>query len=100
MSMEKFDEVGQSIQGTKKSNMFGVVCYKIGRKPFIMLHEEQLVCKLYGEANDEALQLSGASHFNPMGGDKAMTNWVQIPMAHESLWEKYAIMAHTFVSNE
>ena len=80
--------------------MFGVSCYKIGRKPFIMFYENHIVCKLLGEVHAEAMQLTRTTLFNPMGNDKPMGNWVQIPFAHSDNWEYFAKLAYDFVENE
>jgi len=97
---ELFDQIGRLLTKRKKSSMFGVSCYKIGRKPFIMLHENQIVCKLLGEVHTEAMQWAGATLSNPMGNDKPMGNWVQIPFRYSDKWEYFAKFAHDLVKNE
>ena len=97
MESELFDEIGEMISGNKQSNMFGAPCFKIGRKPFILFYENQIVCKLFDEVKEEAMQLEGWSYFNPMKSGKGMENWVQIPYAHADKWEFYASMAYDFV---
>ncbi len=78
--------------------MFGIPCFKIGRRPFIMFYENHLVCMLFDEAHAEAIGLEGATLFNPKGNAKAMGNWVQIPFAHADQWERFAIVAHDVVA--
>lgn len=97
---ELFDQIGELLTKRKRSSMFGVSCYKIERKPFIMFYENQIVCKLMGEFHAEAMQLTGATLFNPMGSDKPMGNWVQIPFLHADKWNYFAKLAHDFVENE
>lgn len=94
---ELFDQVGSSLPGTKRSNMFGVACYKTGRKPFISFHEEELVCKLFDEVKDQALSLEGTSYFTPMAPDKPMKNWVCFPFELGDQWAFYAAEALNFV---
>ncbi|MEM8525979.1 MAG: hypothetical protein AAGG68_15175 [Bacteroidota bacterium] len=94
---EAFELVGQAIPNSKRSNMFGVECYSINRRPFMLFYEEELVCKLFGEVHQEALALEGASLFNPKKNSKPMGNWVQIPFEHFKLWEYYAQLAREFV---
>lgn len=95
--LEYFDIVGSSIPGTKRSNMFGVLCYKIGRRPFISFENDEIICKLYDEEKEQALTIKGTSYFTPMDPDKPMTNWVCIPFAASDQWEYYAAAAYTFV---
>lgn len=94
---ERFDQVGSALPGVKRSNMFGVACYKTGRKPFINFHENQLVCKLFDDVKAQALTLEGTSYFTPMGPDKPMKNWVCIPFEKGDQWSYFAEMALHFV---
>lgn len=94
---ELFDQVGSSIPGAKRSNMFGVLCYKIGRKPFISFHDDEIICKLFDDIKAQALSIEGTSFFTPMDPDKPMTNWVCIPMSAGDQWEYFAIAAFNFV---
>ena len=95
-----FDEIGQGLTGKKRSSMFGVPCFKIGRKPFISFYQQAIVCKLRGAANEEAISLSGATYFKPMADGKAMTNWVQIPYVHAERWPYFATLAYEEVAAE
>ena len=97
MESALFDQIGELISGKKRSNMFGVPAFKLGRKPFILFYENELVCKLFDESHAEAMALSGTSLFSPMGEDKPMVNWVQIPYAHSAQWEYFAQLALAFV---
>jgi len=92
-----FHEIGRSIADSKKSNMFGVLCYKLGRRPYILFHQDEIICKLFEEASQEAMELEGAAYFAPMGPDKPMRNWVQIPFVHQEQWPMYAQLAFEFV---
>lgn len=92
-----FDEIGKDLSINKRSSMFGVICYKINRKPFIMFYKDELVCKLFGEVHKEACQLEGTSLFNPKGNSKAMSNWVQLPYTLKEKWLFFASCAYEFV---
>ena len=94
---ELFDHVGTSLPGTKRSNMFGVTCYKIGRKPFINFHDGEIVCKLFDEVKEQALSIKGVSFFTPMDPDKPMKNWVQIPFSAGDQWAFFAEASLAFV---
>jgi hypothetical protein len=83
-----------------KSSMFGVPCYKVLRKPFIMFYDNEIVCKLFDDEHTNAMQLKGAKLFNPMDNEKPMTNWVHIPYAFRNEWIIFAKKAFDFVTNE
>lgn len=100
MEEELFDQVGQALSQKKRSSMFGVDCYRCGRKPFILLYEQQIVCKLYGPERETALNVKGASLFRPIKDAKPMNNWVQLPYEQADKWELYAQIAFDFVSAE
>ena len=100
MSAQRFDEIGQLLTGNRQSSMFGVPCFKLGRRPFISLYEGKLVCKLPEPHRSEALQLSGASAFNPRGNARPMGNWIQIPERHQDRWDHYATLAYEALREE
>jgi len=100
MESEHFDKVGHSISGNNRSSMFGVSCYKIGRKPFIMFYDKQIVCKLLDTHREEAMKLKGTTIFNPKNNAKPMANWIQIPYEHVEQWEYFATLAYKVVSKE
>jgi hypothetical protein len=83
-----------------KSSMFGVSCYKVHRKPFIMFYDNEIVCKLFDDEHTNAMKLKGAKLFNPMDNGKPMTNWVHIPFAYKKEWIIFAQKAFDFVENE
>jgi hypothetical protein len=83
-----------------RSSMFGVSCYKVHRKPFIMFYYNEIVCKLYGKEHTMALKLKGAKLFDPMNKGKPMKNWVHIPYTCKDKWEIFALKAFEFVQSE
>jgi hypothetical protein len=83
-----------------KSSMFGVSCYKVHRKPFVMFYDNEIVCKLFDDEHTNALKLKGAKLFNPMDNGKPMKNWVHIPFIYKDLWTEYALKAFEFVLTE
>ena len=90
-----FEEIGNAIVYSKRGSMFGVLCYKYQRKPFILFYQGQMVCKLFGAAREEALALSGASLFNPKNS-RPMGNWVQLPIDQIDSWACFADVAYEF----
>jgi len=70
--------------------MFGALCIKAPNgKAGVMFKDDDVIFKLTGEKEQEALALKGAHYFDPMGG-RPMNGWVQIPNAHAALWAAYA----------
>ena len=68
--------------------MFGMPCLKNEYgKAFAGFYEGEMVFKLAGPAHAEALALSGAHLFDPMGG-RPMKEWVQVPAEHASRWSE------------
>ena len=93
----KFDEVGSDIPQSKPSNMFGVKCFKTGRRPFILFHQEKIVCKLFDQDHADAIALQGATLFSPYNDERTIVNWVVIPIEHHEKWAEYAVLAHHYV---
>jgi hypothetical protein len=90
-------ETGHKISGSEESQMFGKPCFKINGKAFISFFENELVCKLTGDAHKKALALKGAKLFDPSGKGRAMKEWVQIPGTHKKLWAEFAEAALIYV---
>ena len=91
-----FEEIGDAIADSKRGSMFGVLCYKYQRKPFILFYQGQIVCKLFGAAREEALELPGTSLFNPKKHSRPMGNWVQLPIEIADSWACFAHLASEF----
>src|SRR5213080_1794393 len=70
--------------------MFGMPCLKNeDGKAFAGFYEGAMVFKLTGPAHAEALGLSGARLFDPMGRGHPMKEWVQVPAEHASKWSNF-----------
>ena len=78
-------------------NWFGKPCLKLGGKVFAVLHGGDLAFKLAGEAHAEALQLDGARLFDPRGKGQPMRQWVKVPAAQSSAWDRFARLAYNDV---
>ena len=94
MSIEKFDSIGRDLTQRPRSSMFGVPCYKKGRRPFVMYYEDCLVCKLFDAEHRQALALPGARLFQPKANSRPMGNWVQLPKEQIKHWRHYAAVAY------
>ncbi|HJT57877.1 MAG TPA: hypothetical protein VJ761_15350 [Ktedonobacteraceae bacterium] len=89
-----YDEVATELVATapvKSGKMFGMPCLKQNEsgKAFAGFYQGAMVFKLTGPQHGEALQLSGAHLFDPMGG-RPMKEWVEVPAEHASRWVELA----------
>ena len=85
-SQELLGEISQKIPGAKLSKMFGADCIKAPNgKAACMVWKDDMVFKLAGDDEKEALRIKGAHVFTPMEG-RPMGGWIQIPAAHQKLW--------------
>ncbi|HLZ69519.1 MAG TPA: hypothetical protein VKV26_06350 [Dehalococcoidia bacterium] len=71
---------------------FGMPCLKLNGKLFAGFYQGEMVFKLAGAEHRAALDLPGATLFEPMAG-RPMRAWVQVPYAHEAAWPELAEQA-------
>ena len=82
---------------TTSGKMFGMPTLKNSAgKAFAGYTEGAMVFKLGGAFHTEALALSGASLFDPMGG-RPMKEWVVVPVEHSSRWLEFTRYAFDYV---
>lgn len=98
----RYEEVACELVATapvKNGKMFGMPCLKHNEsgKAFAGFYEGAMVFKLAGAQHSEALQLSGAHLFDPMGG-RPMKEWVEVPVEHASRWVQLAQEALHYVN--
>jgi hypothetical protein len=62
---ELYLAIGQQLELSHESQLFGKPCFKINGKPYISFFHNEMVFKLSGEIHKEALSLDGASLFDP-----------------------------------
>ena len=88
---EGFVEIAKQLEpfGVVQSKMFGMPVWKLNGKALGGPWQEDMVFKLSGEALEEALKLSGAKLFDPMGG-RPMKQWVQLGPEHQDKWQYFA----------
>jgi hypothetical protein len=90
------DELQAQNPEVVSSKMFGMPTLKVGGKAFAGEFEGDMVFKLAGDAHQQALELSGAHLFDPMGG-RPMKEWVMIPVAHQATWPDFAKAALSYM---
>ena len=94
-----YDDVVDEITATSPATsgkMFGMPTLKNGTKAFAGFSQDAMVFKLGGPDHAQALALSGARLFDPMGG-RPMKEWVAVPAAHASKWLELARAAMRYV---
>ena len=89
--------IGQAIQDTQESQLFGKPCFKINGKAFVCFFQDAMVFKLSGELHADALSHDGAQLFDPSGKGRPMREWVQVPYDYVEHWEVYAKSAFDYV---
>jgi hypothetical protein len=95
-SEELYHKIAAGIPDGTESKMFGALCIKAPNgKAGVMFHSGDMIFKLEGNLQEEALALKGAKIFSP--GGRPMNGWVQVPAAHSAKWKKYAEQAMEYV---
>ncbi len=92
--------VGQAIEGSEKSQMFGKPCFKINGKAFVCFFQNEMVFKLAGDIHKEALTLAGSKLFDPSGSNRPMKEWVQVSGNYKDKWTNFAENAMMYVSGK
>lgn len=89
-----FREIGEALaaqdNGVTRSTMMGMPCLKARRKLFAGLWREAMMFKLAGDAHRRALDLPGATLFDPSETGRPMKAWVQVPFAQRETWPALA----------
>ena len=85
---------------TTSGKMFGMPTLKNSNgKAFAGYTDGAMVFKLGGASLSEALALSGARLFDPMGG-RPMKEWVVVPAEHSTRWIEFARDAFDYVAGK
>jgi hypothetical protein len=95
---ELYLAIGQQLELSHESQLFGKPCFKINGKPYISFFHNEMVFKLSGEIHKEALSLDGASLFDPSQKKRPMKEWVQLPFDYNQKWKFYAEEALKYVN--
>ena len=85
-------------QDVATGTWFGRPCLKVGGKVLATLWGDGMAFKLTGKAHAEALQVEGAHLFDPRGQGHPLKEWVQIPAAQSSTWDRFARLACEYVA--
>jgi hypothetical protein len=89
--------IGQNLNETTQSQLFGKSCFKTNGKAFICFFQNEMVFKLTGDIHRQALNMSDSKLFDPSGKGRPMKEWVQVPYHHKEHWQKFAESALEYV---
>src|SRR2546423_3758145 len=87
----RFNEIADDLAArnddVELGKMFGMPTIKRGGKATSGFWQESMVFKLTDEEKrEQALALSGAERFDPMGSRRPMREWVVVPADHSDEW--------------
>jgi len=90
-SEELFHQIVNQVPDAIEGKMFGASCIKsINGKAVVILWKDNMMFKLDGKAQQEALKLNGSkigSHL--YAPDKPMKGWVSLPIEHADKWTDF-----------
>ena len=92
-----FISVGEEIENSIQSQMFGKPCFKINKKAFTCFFQNAMVFKLNGEFHKDALSLEDSKLFDPSGKNRPMKEWVQVPFNYKYKWKLFAKKSAEYV---
>lgn len=91
-NQEAFQKIADELAslGVVPSKMFGMATWKLNGKAFGGPWEDSMVFKLTdAKVLENALKLTGAKQFDPMGG-RPMKQWVVLGPEHQDKWQYFA----------
>jgi hypothetical protein len=95
-SRAEYDRIAERLAleaGAKAGKMMGMPTLFNDGKAFAGLFGDAMVFKLDGHAHARALDLPGATLFDPSGMGRPMKAWVQVPLPVASEWPSLAGVA-------
>ena len=96
-ALKLFREIAGAIPDAKQGKMFGAECFSAPNgKAVAFFYKGDMVFKLTGEEEKEALSLDGTHLFD--SGGRTMSGWVQVPFDYSDRWHNFAIAAMNYVS--
>jgi len=98
---EQFDKIANDLLAkgdTKRGKMFGSPCVSVNGKTFATFHKGDMTFKLASEARARALEIEGATLFDP-GMGRPMKEWVSVPAGQSGHWPELAEEAYAYVAD-
>ena len=82
-----FEGIQENIFGSEYSTAFGRPCLNIQGKPFCILDDDVLVCKLSPFRARHILNIDRSGYFDPDGDGNFHREWIAIPFRYfHSIW--------------
>jgi len=105
MSEQSFNRIGSKLQTSHDATsgqMFGKPCLKgSNNKAFAAFFKGEMVFKLGAEQIHLLKdQYPDSVNWDPSGKGRPMKDWLQVPVIFETDWEKLAIQAADFVTDQ
>lgn len=79
--------------GAVEASMFGRPTLLLNGEPFLVFHYDGMAFRLFGRQRLQASALSGAKYWDPLGRPAPSMDWISVPNAHHSRWDRIAIDA-------
>ena len=86
-----FHKITAKLTNAKEGKMFGAFCIKTASgKAIAIFWKDNMMFKLQGKAEQEALELQGArTGTHIYDASRQMKRWVWIPFEHSKKWAKF-----------
>lgn len=82
----------------ERKKLFGSPCLQVSGNTFLTFHREFIAVKLAPDDRAAALQLSGATLWDPGARGRPKKEWVVIPFEQAAQWNHYADAALAYVA--
>ncbi len=71
--------------------LFGKPALMLNGEPFVVFHFDGMAFRLRGRQRLQASALAGAKYWSPINPDVPNMDWVSVPVAHFTRWDRLAI---------
>lgn len=91
-----FDAIAELLQREHEASLvslYGKPALQLGETPFLFFLQDAAAFRLVGRAHAQALALTGAAAWAPLGEVTDDSPWVRVPALHFLRWEALALSA-------
>lgn len=92
-----FETFVSNMDNVAQGEKYGLNCFMWNNKPFIIKNKHYMVFRLPSEKFNEALKLDGSLYFNPIGNERPMKGWIQVPYSWKEKWEDFALESLAYI---
>lgn len=98
IALSLFREIAAAIPDARPGKMFGAECFSAPNgKAVCFFYKGDMVFKLTGEHEREALSLDGTHLFG--SGGRTKSGWIQVSFDYHDQWHNFAKAAMAYVKN-